>query len=77
MAFYFLSWANHSFDMDYNIIGKSLQAASSCGEPASVDNSAPGREGKQVPLLVFVDSLVLLDILQRWGNVSFNPLHKR
>jgi hypothetical protein len=25
------------------------------------------------PLLVFVDCLVLLDILQRWGQVSFRP----
>jgi hypothetical protein len=25
------------------------------------------------PLLVFVDCLVLLDILQRWGQVSFHP----
>ncbi len=28
---------------------------------------------QQAPLLVFIDSLVLLDILQKWGNTSFNP----
>ena len=31
------------------------------------------RDGSSTPLLVFVDCLVLLDILQRWGQVSFHP----
>ena len=31
------------------------------------------RAGSSTPLLVFVDCLVLLDILQRWGQVSFHP----
>ena len=30
-------------------------------------------EKQQAPLLVFIDSLVLLDILQKWGKASFNP----
>ena len=30
-------------------------------------------DGSSTPLLVFVDCLVLLDILQRWGQVSFHP----
>jgi hypothetical protein len=32
--------------------------------------------GPQAPLLVLVDSLVLLDILQHWGRVNFNPRPK-
>lgn len=31
-------------------------------------------ENQQAPLLVFMDSLVLLDILQKWGQANFNPL---
>ena len=31
------------------------------------------RDRSSTALLVFVDSLVLLDILQRWGQVSFHP----
>ena len=31
-------------------------------------------ENQQAPLLVFMDSLVLLDILQKWGKKHFNPL---
>ena len=31
------------------------------------------RSRSSTPLLVFVDCLVLLDILQRWGQASFHP----
>ncbi len=31
------------------------------------------RETHPAPLLVFVDSLVLLNILQHWGKANFNP----
>ena len=31
-------------------------------------------ENKQAPLLVFMDSLVLHDIVQKWGKANFNPL---
>jgi hypothetical protein len=30
-------------------------------------------ENQQAPLLAFIDGLVLLDILQKWGKTSFNP----
>ena len=30
-------------------------------------------ESQQAPLLVFIDSLVLLDILQKWAKANFNP----
>jgi hypothetical protein len=30
-------------------------------------------EKQQAPLLVFIDNLVLLDILQKWGKASVNP----
>jgi hypothetical protein len=29
--------------------------------------------GQLVPLLVFVDNLMLLDILKSWGKANFNP----
>jgi hypothetical protein len=32
------------------------------------------RRSPSIPLLVFVHCLVLLDILQRWGQASFHPL---
>jgi hypothetical protein len=30
-------------------------------------------EHQQAPLLVFIDNLVLLDILHKWGKANFNP----
>ena len=33
------------------------------------------RDGSSTPLLVFVDCLVLLDILQRWGDACTNFLN--
>ena len=34
------------------------------------------RQNQQAPLLGFVDSLAMLDILQKWGTASFNPRPK-
>jgi hypothetical protein len=34
------------------------------------------RFGSQVHLLIFVDCLVILDILRKWGRSDFHPSHK-
>ncbi len=35
-----------------------------------------GKYGRNIRLLIFIDCLVLLDILRKWGTHNFHPLQK-